>query len=51
MRKFTDKEIIRPAVTRFATAYLTLQRFKELRQPLEAMFTSEEWHKSSWAKK
>ncbi|KAI0530703.1 hypothetical protein KFK09_000251 [Dendrobium nobile] len=51
MRKFTDKEIIRPAVTRFATAYLTLQRFKELRQPLEAMFASEEWDKSSWAKK
>ncbi|KAI0528848.1 hypothetical protein KFK09_001391 [Dendrobium nobile] len=51
MRKFTDKEIIRPTVTRFATAYLTLQRFKELRQPLEAMFASEEWDKSSWAKK
>ncbi|KAI0526896.1 hypothetical protein KFK09_002489 [Dendrobium nobile] len=51
MRKFTDKEIINPAVTRFATAYLTLQRFKELRQPLEAMFASEEWDKSSWAKK
>ncbi|XP_020698286.1 uncharacterized protein LOC110110965 [Dendrobium catenatum] len=41
MRKFTDKEIIRPAVTRFATIYLTLQRFKELRQPLEAIFASE----------
>ncbi|KAL0911427.1 hypothetical protein M5K25_019567 [Dendrobium thyrsiflorum] len=31
--------------SQFVTAYLTLQRFKELRQPLEAMFTSEEWDK------
>ncbi|PKU70408.1 hypothetical protein MA16_Dca007160 [Dendrobium catenatum] len=47
MRKFTDKEIIKSAVTRFATAYLIMQRFKELRQPLEAMFASEKWDKSS----
>ncbi|XP_028555461.1 uncharacterized protein LOC114580856 [Dendrobium catenatum] len=51
MRKFSKKEIIRPATTRFATSYLTLQSLMEVRQPLEAMFTSTEWLNSTWGKK
>ncbi|PON68577.1 Ribonuclease H-like domain containing protein, partial [Trema orientale] len=43
MRKFPKREILRPAATRFATAFLTLQSMYQVRQPLEAMFTSEEW--------
>ncbi|KAL0906334.1 hypothetical protein M5K25_024821 [Dendrobium thyrsiflorum] len=51
MRKFSKKEIIRPATTRFATSYLTLQSILDVRQPLEAMFTSTQWLNSAWAKK
>jgi len=51
MRKHTGKDLIRPAATRFATAYLTLQSMQNLRQPLEAMFASSEWSSCSWAKK
>ncbi|XP_031131697.1 uncharacterized protein LOC116033083 [Ipomoea triloba] len=51
MRQFTNRELIRPAATRFATAYLTLQSIYQVRQPLEAMFTSEKWTNSSYASK
>ncbi|PON53148.1 Ribonuclease H-like domain containing protein, partial [Trema orientale] len=51
MRKFTKREIIRPAVTRFATTFLTLQSMHQVRQPLEAMFTSEEWIGCAFANK
>ncbi|CAL2265150.1 unnamed protein product [Prunus armeniaca] len=45
MRSFTkNKEIIRPAITRFATSYLTLQSIYKQKQPLQAMFSSREWH-------
>ena len=43
MRKFTKREIIRPTTTRFAIIFLTLQSNFQVRQPLESMFTSEEW--------
>ncbi|PON76523.1 Ribonuclease H-like domain containing protein [Parasponia andersonii] len=43
MKKFTKREIHRPAATRFATAFLTLQSMYQVRQPLEATFTYEEW--------
>ncbi|XP_038680576.1 uncharacterized protein LOC119981502 isoform X1 [Tripterygium wilfordii] len=49
MRKFTKREIIRPAVTRFATSVLTLRCMYELRQPLESMFTSQQWAGCKWA--
>ena len=49
--KFTKRELIRPAATRFATAFLILQSIYQVRQPLEAMFTSEEWIGSSYANK
>ncbi|KAL0919971.1 hypothetical protein M5K25_009065 [Dendrobium thyrsiflorum] len=51
MRKFSKKEILRPAATRFATAYLTLESMLDARQPLEAMFTSIQWLSCTWAKK
>ncbi|KAL0907910.1 hypothetical protein M5K25_022364 [Dendrobium thyrsiflorum] len=51
MRKFSKKEIIRPATIRFATSYLTLQSILDVRQPLEAMFTSTQWLNSAWGKK
>ncbi|KAL0905666.1 hypothetical protein M5K25_024104 [Dendrobium thyrsiflorum] len=37
MRKFSKKEIIRPAATKFFTAYLTLQSMLEARKPLESI--------------
>ncbi|XP_028065080.1 uncharacterized protein LOC114268155 [Camellia sinensis] len=52
MRSFTkNSELLRPAVTRFATAYLTLQSLYKQKQPLQAMFSSEKWASSSWARK
>ncbi|XP_028552961.1 uncharacterized protein LOC114580241 [Dendrobium catenatum] len=51
MRKFSKKEILRPAATKFATAYLTLESMLDDRQPLEAMFTSIQWLSCAWAKK
>ncbi|KAL0912262.1 hypothetical protein M5K25_018224 [Dendrobium thyrsiflorum] len=36
---------------RFATSYLTLQSILDVRQPLEAMFTSTQWLNSAWGKK
>ncbi|XP_057779563.1 uncharacterized protein LOC130998147 [Salvia miltiorrhiza] len=51
MRKHTNRELIRPATTRFATAFLTLESMMELRQPLQAMFTSTDWERTTWAKK
>ncbi|KAL5787132.1 hypothetical protein ACOSP7_004081 [Xanthoceras sorbifolium] len=51
MQTHTKKDLIRPAPTRFATAYLTLQSMYSLKQPLEQMFTSKEWENCSWEKK
>ncbi|XP_057804187.1 uncharacterized protein LOC131019614 [Salvia miltiorrhiza] len=51
MRKHTDRELIRPATTRFATTFLALESMMELRQPLQAMFTSADWERTTWAKK
>ncbi|CAA0840621.1 hAT dimerisation domain-containing protein, partial [Striga hermonthica] len=52
MRKHTNgKELLRPAVTRFATAFLTLQSMYKQERPLEIMFVSDEWVNSPQAKK
>ncbi|XP_034676511.1 uncharacterized protein LOC117907178 [Vitis riparia] len=52
MRTFTkNHELIRPAITRFATAFLTLQSLYKQKQALIAMFFSEKWCSSTWAKK
>ncbi|XP_061993558.1 uncharacterized protein LOC133711452 [Rosa rugosa] len=51
MRKFTKKrDIVRPGVTRFATAFLTLQSLMEKKNELSAMITSDEWNESKHAK-
>ncbi|RVW92979.1 hypothetical protein CK203_032771 [Vitis vinifera] len=51
MRTFTkNHELIRPAITRFATAFLTLQSIYKQKQALIAMFSSEKWCSSTWAK-
>ncbi|XP_028112447.1 uncharacterized protein LOC114310603 [Camellia sinensis] len=51
MRRFTQlKELVKPAKTRFATAFSTLQRVCQQRNNLKKMFTSEEWIKSKWTK-
>ncbi|WKA02834.1 hypothetical protein VitviT2T_020987 [Vitis vinifera] len=52
MRTFTkNHELIRPAITRFATAFLTLQSLYKQKQTLIAMFSSKKWCSSTWAKK
>ena len=51
MRTFTKHhELIRPAITRFATSFLTLQSIYKQKQAIVAMF-SEKWCLSTWAKK
>ena len=51
LQKFTDrKELLRPAKTRFANAFITLGRMNSLKNNLKKMFTSEEWMRSKWAK-
>ncbi|KAK2649320.1 hypothetical protein Ddye_016809 [Dipteronia dyeriana] len=51
LRKYTNmKELLRPAKTRFATAFITLSRIHSQKANLRKMFTSEEWAKSKWFK-
>ena len=51
MRTFTKKrDIVRPGVTRFASAFLTLQSILEKKDRLRAMFTSSDWDKCKWSK-
>ena len=52
MKTFTkNHELIRPAITRFAIAFLTLQSLYKQKQALIAMFSLEKWCSSTWAKK
>lgn len=52
MRNFTKKrDIVRPGVTRFASAFLTLQSLADKRGSLRQMFTSEEWESSQYFNK
>ncbi|XP_059650478.1 uncharacterized protein LOC132296285 [Cornus florida] len=44
------KELIRPAVKRFATSYLTLQRLNQLKGELKNLFTSFKWKSSKFAR-
>lgn len=51
MRRFTNqRELTRPAVTRFATAFLTLASIHRHKDSLRKMFTSEDWTRCRWAK-
>ena len=51
MRHFIgQRELLRPAKTRFATSFITLSRLHEQKNNLRKMFTSADWSKSKWAK-
>lgn len=51
LRKCTKgRDIIRPAVTRFATAYLSLNCINELKSGLQQLFTSDFWKSSRFSK-
>ncbi|KAJ9688880.1 hypothetical protein PVL29_014498 [Vitis rotundifolia] len=44
MRRFTrQRELLRPAKTRFATVFITLSRLHEQKNNLRKMFTSSDW--------
>ncbi|KAK2433551.1 hypothetical protein QL285_018808 [Trifolium repens] len=50
VRKFTNgRDLIRPAMTRFATAYLTLGCLNDLKSSLINMFNSDDWKSSRFA--
>eukprot|EP00253_Pinus_taeda_P033448 PITA_33448 len=52
MRKYTEgRDIIRPAITRFATHFLTLQSMLSQHRNLQKIFSSEEWNLSQWSHK
>jgi hypothetical protein len=51
LQHFTKgKDLVRPAVTRFATSYLTLGCLNENKGALVRMFTSNEWISVKFAK-
>ncbi|XP_024011318.1 uncharacterized protein LOC18018938 [Eutrema salsugineum] len=51
MRKFTKRrDIVQPRITRFASAFLTLQILIKKKEKLKMMFASNEWGESKWAK-
>ena len=51
MREFTgQRELLRPTVTRFAMAFITLQSIHKQKTNLRKMFISEQWTQSKWAK-
>ncbi|XP_059627526.1 uncharacterized protein LOC132270366 [Cornus florida] len=51
MRHYTGhKELLRPAMTRFATSFITLSSIHHQKDCLKKMFTSQEWISSKWAK-
>ncbi|KAL4371964.1 uncharacterized protein [Arachis hypogaea] len=51
LRHFTnDKELVRHAVTRFATSFLSLERVYEEKGNMRKMFTSDEWAKNKLSK-
>eukprot|EP00253_Pinus_taeda_P035955 PITA_35955 len=52
MRKnIGGKDIIRPAITRFATHFFTLQSILSQHRNLQNMFSNEEWNLSQWSHK
>jgi len=52
MRQFTsDKELVRPAITRFATSFISLQSLLTSKWELQSMFLSPEWRALSYSNK
>ncbi|XP_057811633.1 uncharacterized protein LOC131025863 [Salvia miltiorrhiza] len=51
MRRFTNqRNLHRPAVTRFATSFITLAQYHKQKNNLKKMVISEEWIASKWQK-
>ncbi|MFS8020281.1 putative ribonuclease H-like superfamily [Helianthus anomalus] len=50
-RKILGKDLLRPAATRFATAFLTIQSLYDSKDALQQMFVSNDWKNCAWAKK
>ncbi|XP_076897798.1 uncharacterized protein LOC143551207 [Bidens hawaiensis] len=51
MRKFTGKRnLYRPAITRFATSFITLLQFHKQKNNLRKIIISQEWVDSKWSK-
>ena len=51
MRHFSgQRELLRPAKTLFAIAFITLSCLHEKKNNLRKMFTSADWSESKWAK-
>ncbi|RVW13610.1 hypothetical protein CK203_088822 [Vitis vinifera] len=51
MRRFIgQRELLRPAKTQFAIAFITLSRLHEQKNNLRKMCTSSDWSDSKWAK-
>ncbi|KAF8398741.1 hypothetical protein HHK36_014599 [Tetracentron sinense] len=51
MRTHTNNsDLLRPAVTRFATAFLILQSIHKKKDALRKVFTCDEWNKSKWSR-
>ncbi|PHT70638.1 hypothetical protein T459_25742 [Capsicum annuum] len=51
MRRFTNqRNLVKPRKTRFAAAFLTLQRMFKQKSNLRTMFISKEWNKSKFVK-
>lgn len=51
MRRFTNqRNLHRPAVTRFATSFITLSSIHKQKNNLRKMVTSQEWSNSKWSK-
>lgn len=51
MRKFTkQRNMQRPAITRFATSCITMTQFLKQQKPLRDMVNSAEWSESKWPK-
>ena len=52
MRKTAgNRELVRPAITRFATHILTLQSLISQEENLQKMFSCDEWISSKWARR
>ncbi|CAH1433271.1 unnamed protein product [Lactuca virosa] len=51
MRRFTNqRNLHRPAITRFATSFITLSQMHKQKNNLRKMITSPEWNNSKWSK-
>jgi hypothetical protein len=52
MRRFTNnRELVHPAITRFATSFISLQSLLACMWEVKRMFLSDEWHGLSFSRK